>query len=252
MPPPELIAHRGYASRYPENTLAAVAAAIDAGAQYVEIDVQLSADAAPLLFHDRSLERMCGVAGAVHEYTLAELNAFSCHDPGRFGGRFRGEGLALLVAFGQLLLQHPRVHAFVEIKRVALERFGNERVLARVLEALHPVLARVTLISFSIPFLSATRHAVPIALGAVFNTWKERETAEVRDLEPEYVFCDIDGLPSHGRLVHERAHTVVYEVADPKVALALAERGVAFVETFEIAGMLQALGADVNSRTGQA
>lgn len=247
MQAPELIAHRGYASRYPENTLAAVTAAIEAGAQHVEIDVQLSSDGVPLLFHDRTLERMCGVTGAVHEHTLAELRALSCYEPSRFGERFRGEGLALLVDFGALLLEHPRVHAFVEIKRVALERFGNEPVLAAVLEALHPVLARVTLISFSIPFLCATRRASPIALGAVFNTWNERETAVVRDLAPEYVFCDLGGLPARGRLVHVHARTVIYEVADPRIALALAGRGVALVETFEIAEMLQALGASTRA-----
>ena len=40
---PDLVAHRGYALRYPENTLAAFQAAITAGARFVECDVQLSA-----------------------------------------------------------------------------------------------------------------------------------------------------------------------------------------------------------------
>jgi len=241
MPLPELVAHRGYARRFPENTLAAVAAAIAAGARHVEIDVQLSADGVPVLFHDRTLERMCGVAGAVHERTLAELRTLACSEPGKFGAQFRSEGLASLAAFGELLRGQPEVHAFVEIKRVALERFGHERVLEVVLHALEPVLARVTLISFSIPFLAATRRKHPLPLGAVFDRWQEREAAAVWELAPEYVFCDVDGLPARGRLVHERARTVVYEVADARVALALAERGVELVETFEIAELAQAL-----------
>jgi len=36
---PELVAHRGYAFRYPENTLLAIKAAVDAGAKFVEFDV---------------------------------------------------------------------------------------------------------------------------------------------------------------------------------------------------------------------
>ena len=37
-----LIAHRGYAARYPENTRESLAAAVEAGARYIEFDVQLT------------------------------------------------------------------------------------------------------------------------------------------------------------------------------------------------------------------
>src|SRR5207244_2240185 len=59
MPLPDLVAHRGYALRYPENTLVALDAAIRAGAKYVELDVQLSKDGFPVLMHDKTLARMC-------------------------------------------------------------------------------------------------------------------------------------------------------------------------------------------------
>ncbi len=156
---PELIAHRGYARRFPENTLAAIDAAIRAGARHVEIDVQITSDGFPVLFHDRTLDRMCGVAGAIHERTLADLRTLSCHEPKTFGERFRGEGIASLASFAQLVRQHPHVHAFVEVKRVAIERLGNERVLEKVLAAIEPAIAQCSLISFSIPFLTATRRA---------------------------------------------------------------------------------------------
>jgi len=69
---PELIAHRGYASRYPENTLPAIEAALKAGARHVEIDVQTSADHIPVLFHDATLERLCGVQGRIRDAELAD------------------------------------------------------------------------------------------------------------------------------------------------------------------------------------
>jgi len=65
MPAPKLVAHRGYARRFPENTLAAVEGAIHAGAHFVEIDVQLTSDGYPVLFHDRTTERMCGEPGSI-------------------------------------------------------------------------------------------------------------------------------------------------------------------------------------------
>lgn len=67
------MAHRGYALHYPENTRAAIRAALAAGAKYFECDVQLTADRVPVLFHDESLDRVCGVPGSIHEFKFAEL-----------------------------------------------------------------------------------------------------------------------------------------------------------------------------------
>lgn len=244
MPAPKLVAHRGYARRYPENTLAAVEAAVQAGARYVEIDVQLTADAFPVLFHDRTTERMTGEPGSIGERTLAQVRELSCHEPGAFGERYRGEGIASLGAFAELVRRHPHVQAFVEVKRAALERFGNERVLERVLHAIEPAKSRCALISFSLPFLLHARANTKLPLGAVLDAWKEREADVVRALAPEYVFCDVDGLPPKGPLAHDRARLVIYEVAEPALARTLAARGVEFVETFEIGAMRAALGPE--------
>ena len=68
-------AHRGYFDNEtgaPENSLAAFRAAIDAG-YGIELDVQMSSDGVPMVFHDADLERMCGVSGKIWDYTCAEL-----------------------------------------------------------------------------------------------------------------------------------------------------------------------------------
>lgn len=68
-------AHRGLFdndSDAPENSLAAIKKAVQAG-YGIEFDVQLSKDDIPVIFHDASLKRMCGVDGKVWEYTLEEL-----------------------------------------------------------------------------------------------------------------------------------------------------------------------------------
>ena len=238
---PELVAHRGWARRHPENTLSALEGAILAGALHVEIDVQLSADGFPVLFHDRDLSRMCGVTGAIHERSLSELRALSCSEASRFGTKYASEGIASLAGFSQLLHRHPDVHAFVEIKRAAIEQFGAGRVLEIVAPLLEPVRARTALISFSLPFLALARAESRFALGAVFDTWKESEAPEARALAAEYVFCDVDGLPEAGSLLLGKTKLAVYEVADPARALALAARGVDLVETFAIGEMLGAL-----------
>jgi glycerophosphoryl diester phosphodiesterase len=241
MPLPDLVAHRGYALRYPENTLAALDAAIRAGAKFVEFDVQLSKDGFPVLMHDRTLERMCGVKSGVHELTLSELRALSCGEKSKFGEQFASEGIASLAGFVQLLRKHPRVKAFVEIKRLTIEQFGRERILERVLPALDAAIHQCVLISFSLEFLSAARAAHPIPLGAVFDEWTQLAHPLVNEIDPEYVFFDVEGLPKSGKLEHGHAKIAVYEIDEAKTARELGARGVHLVETFAIAEMIAAL-----------
>lgn len=56
-PAVRIIAHRGAASLAPENTMAAIRKACEAGAHMFEIDVHLSADGVPVVIHDDTLER---------------------------------------------------------------------------------------------------------------------------------------------------------------------------------------------------
>lgn len=75
-------AHRGYHDgnvAVPENSLASFVAAIDAG-YGIELDVQLSADKVPMVFHDADLMRVCGVEGKVWDYTCAELQQMKLFD----------------------------------------------------------------------------------------------------------------------------------------------------------------------------
>lgn len=68
-------AHRGLFDNggdAPENSLPAFRRAVEHG-YGIELDVQLSKDNVPVVFHDASLKRMCGVDGNVWEYTLEEL-----------------------------------------------------------------------------------------------------------------------------------------------------------------------------------
>ena len=71
-------AHRGLfdnESDAPENSLRAIKKAVENG-YGIEFDVQLSKDQIPVVFHDLSLERMCGIKGNVCDYTLEELQTF--------------------------------------------------------------------------------------------------------------------------------------------------------------------------------
>ena len=69
------LAHRGLhdvADGRPENSRAAIRAAIEAG-YGIEIDLQLSRDGRAMVFHDYDLGRLTGVKGAVRQRDAAEL-----------------------------------------------------------------------------------------------------------------------------------------------------------------------------------
>jgi glycerophosphoryl diester phosphodiesterase len=238
---PELVAHRGYAGAFPENTLAAVRAAFELGARHVEIDVQLSAGGTPHLFHDESLKRVCGVAGSIGELDDAAIARLSAAERRRFGERFAGEPVPTLRAFVELLAAQPDARAFVEVKPVAVRAFGVERVLDVVLAELEPVRPRCTLISFSTDLLRAARARGGIALGPILESWKQLRADDTLALAPEVVFCDVRRLPRRGPLDVGEADLAVYEVVEPEKALELGRRGARYVETFEYAAMSAAL-----------
>ena len=62
-----IIAHRGFSSRYPENTIPAIRAAIRLGVDMVEIDVQQTRDGELVVFHDYRLDRIYGVHKRVRD-----------------------------------------------------------------------------------------------------------------------------------------------------------------------------------------
>jgi glycerophosphoryl diester phosphodiesterase len=128
---PEIIAHRGYSARAPENTLAALTRAIEAGADAIEWDVQLTACGTPVVIHDETLERTSEGRGPVRAHTLEQLRAL---DFGRwFGPEFTGERIPTLAE--ALELTRGRVgRVYTEIKAGA-EPDEVDRILQLVREA---------------------------------------------------------------------------------------------------------------------
>ncbi len=68
-----IIAHRGSAATAPENTLAAVRAAVEAGADFVEIDVQETADGEVVVFHDGDFMKTAGDPMKIWEARRSDL-----------------------------------------------------------------------------------------------------------------------------------------------------------------------------------
>ncbi len=70
-----LAAHRGDKLRYPENTMPAFLAALDAGVDMIETDIHLTRDGHLVLIHDRSALRTTGIDRFIDEMTLDEVRS---------------------------------------------------------------------------------------------------------------------------------------------------------------------------------
>jgi glycerophosphoryl diester phosphodiesterase len=81
-------AHRGEHTHHPENSIPAIQGAVDAGMDYVEIDVRTTSDGQLVLMHDPSVNRMTDGKGLVKNMTLAEIKKLDLG--ARFPGQFPG------------------------------------------------------------------------------------------------------------------------------------------------------------------
>ncbi len=66
----EIVAHRGITAEEPENTLPAFQRAIELGADAIELDVRLTSDRVPVVYHYYYLHLKTSAYGAIFEYTF--------------------------------------------------------------------------------------------------------------------------------------------------------------------------------------
>src|SRR5215469_12774198 len=74
-----VIAHRGEHLQHAENTMEAFQGAVDAGADFFELDVRTTADHRLVLMHDATVDRMTGQKGEVAQMTFDVIRSLSVH-----------------------------------------------------------------------------------------------------------------------------------------------------------------------------
>ncbi len=81
----KIIGHRGASAYEVENTIPAFSAALEHGADGLELDVHFSADGQIVVFHDFNLKSLTGEKGYIYEKTLDELKRMTCFSHGKSG-----------------------------------------------------------------------------------------------------------------------------------------------------------------------
>jgi glycerophosphoryl diester phosphodiesterase len=110
----EIMAHRGYVSKGPENTIEAIQGAIEAHADYAEIDVLETKDGDLAVIHDTNLKRLTGSHAQVYDLTMHELRELEVKQ-GNFTGRISSLAEVMDMARGKIKLN-------IEIKTHGMEQ----------------------------------------------------------------------------------------------------------------------------------
>jgi glycerophosphoryl diester phosphodiesterase len=227
----ELVAHRGYPSCYPENSLLGMQAALEAGARYVEFDVHFSRDAVPVVVHDANLRRVTGRNAAVYRLDYADIARLPAGEPTRFGERYRHLPIPRLEEMLDLIATFPEVTAFVEVKRASLWKVGRDAAM----QALRPLLNvrrdRLVLLSFDRKLVAMARDE-GFRTGWAFEPWRAHHRAQAVKLQPEFLFTSLLGLPPGTEAFWPGPWKwAVYDVPDLAQANLLAGFGANLIET---------------------
>lgn len=177
---PRLFAHRGAAGYAPENTLASFKKAKELGAEWVELDIQLTADNHLIVFHDDTLERTSNGKGVVTDFTLAELKKL---DAGSwYSNEYTDEKISTLSEVLDYLTS-ASLNVNIEIK-------NNEEKIKKTVETLIELLAtyqpklEIIISSFSLEALQLLNELYcefPLALLA--HDWSEAYIKKAVELQ---------------------------------------------------------------------
>ncbi len=239
-----LVAHRGYAQNFPENTLSAFSAAIKCGGKYLELDVQLTQDHVPCVIHDEDLLRTGNDEISVLDSDWVDLEDRAVGEDGRLGGKFPIERLTSLKDFAIFLHKNQGVHAFVEIKEESVNRFGSEVVLSKVLSELLPIKEQCSIISYDHRLLGEVKKMSDFPIGFVLHAYDEMHRALALALKPDIIICNYTKFPDEDNALWQgNWDWMIYEVTDPEIALKWFNRGVNYIETMAFSEMMTALKA---------
>jgi len=244
---PRIMGHRGAKALAPENTLASMQAAAEAGATWVEFDVMLTGDGRPVLFHDETLGRTTGRRGAMAETPLAEVTALDA-SPGftrrygkRRGAAFAGRADCRVPSLAETVacLLDLGLTPNVEIKPTAGLAAETAEVALREMAALWPADRHPPLVSsFQRESLAAARQVVPdwprgllaevfpadwgealatLGCAALHLDWKRTRRADVQAVKAAgyaFVVYTVNGVRAGRRLLDKGVDCLITDRPD--------------------------------------
>ncbi|MCW8344853.1 glycerophosphoryl diester phosphodiesterase [Vibrio sp. ZSDZ65] len=185
----KLTAHRGVSSIAPENTLAAFNLARQYGCDWIELDVQLSADNVPMVIHDKTVDRCSNGSGLVSQMTQQELKQL---DAGSwFDSQYNKEQIPTL-SEALLLAKVNGTKVNIEIKRYPDDdAFELCDQIKNVIDAHNLTLSDLLFSSFDNVVLKYLGVILPeIKRGQLWQSIPDNASEILLEIEAFSVHCD--------------------------------------------------------------
>ncbi|MDK8351064.1 glycerophosphoryl diester phosphodiesterase [Gleimia europaea] len=170
-----IFAHRGASAIAPENTMAAFKKAVEAGATWIETDVDVLKDGTPILIHDSSLDRTTNRSGSYYDLTVSDLDDI---DAGSwFSPEFSGERIPTLAQLVEFM-NETGLNANIEIKSNEAGAQMSLQLVDAILKELEALDGpQVIISSFNHVLLKIFKDKAPqYSVGALFvaeNLWDD-------------------------------------------------------------------------------
>ena len=127
----ELFAHRGYSSKYPENTMISFRSAMNYAIDGIELDVHMTKDGHVVVIHDEKVNRTTNGKGYVKDMTLEEIRDLDAGS--KFNPLFKGEKIPLLEEVMKLL-EPTNLKLNIELKSDVFPYYGMDMEVLKLVE----------------------------------------------------------------------------------------------------------------------
>lgn len=192
-------AHRGYSGKYPENTMLAFRKAVEAGADGIELDVQLTCDGEPVIIHDELVDRTTDGKGRVKDFTLAELQKLDASYI--YAGQYGRNPIPTLREYCEFVKDLPII-TNIEMKTGVYEYLGMEEKVWAMIQEYH-LEEKVIISSFNHFTILRMREIAPkLKYGFLSETW----------IIDAGKYCHAHGVPCYHPLFRNLTREVVAEL----------------------------------------
>lgn len=181
----QIFAHRGFSASFPENTMTAFLEAEKAGADGLELDVQLTSDGELVVIHDEKVNRTTNGNGFVKDFSFKELRKLNANKKGT-----KKEPIPSLIEVFDWM-QTNKILCNIELKNGVFNYEGMEEKVIQLIQK-YRFSDRIIISSFnhySIVYcyrLDPQIETAPLFLEGLFMPWIYAQSIRAKGIHPKF------------------------------------------------------------------
>lgn len=181
----QIFAHRGYSAAYAENTMSAFIGAENAGADGLELDVQLTKDGEVVVIHDEKVDRTTKGKGFVKDFLFKDLRKLNANNKGG-----KKEPIPSLIEVLEWMKSNELI-CNIELKNGLLPYEGMEEKVIQLVRK-YDLIDRIIISSFnhySIVYsyqLAPEIETAPLFYDGIYMPWIYSQSIRAKGIHPKY------------------------------------------------------------------